>query len=95
MLLAVKLKNMLPKEYTCKLRNITVNGQKRGCSGFIQYGEATVYVNTEGRTEGGGLYLVRTAKDDKDHRGGRNFFANSSTIVETVESLLKVQHVAV
>lgn len=92
LLLAIKLKNMLPKEYTCKLMNIKINGQKRGCSGFIQHGGATVYVNTELPGVG---YLVRTAKDDKDYTGGRNFLANSSTIIETVEALLRVPHVPV
>lgn len=92
LLLALRLKNMLPKEYTCNLNNITINGYKRGCSGFIQHGGATVYVNTEGHN---GLYLVRTAEDDKDYRGGRNFFVESDDLLETVASLLKVPHVAV
>lgn len=91
-LLAIKLKNMLPKEYTCKLKNITINGYKRGCSGFIQHGGATVYVNTQGLN---GLYLVRTAEDDKDYRGGRNFFVERDDLLETVANLLKVPHVAV
>jgi hypothetical protein len=91
-LLARKLKNMLPKEYTYNLGNININGDKRGCSGFIQYRGATVYVNTEGLN---GLYLVRTAADDKDYRGGRNFYPDSKTIAQMVANLLKVPHGAV
>lgn len=54
MLLSVKLKNGLTSlaeqmgmDITTHLKNITVNGQKRGCSGFVTCGESCVYVTTE------------------------------------------------
>lgn len=92
MLLAIKLKNMLPKEYTCKLKNITRNGLKWGCSGFIQHEGATVYINTEEIIRRG-ICAVRTARDDKDYKGGRNFFCTEEEVVDTVANLLKVPHV--
>lgn len=91
-LLAIKLKNMLPKEYTCKLKNITRNGYKLGCSGFIQHEGATVYVNAEDSPRSANC-VVRTARDDKDYTGGRNFFCTEEEIAETVANLLKVPHV--
>lgn len=47
MLLSVKLKNGLTSlaeqmgmDITVNLKNITVNGQRRGCSGFVTCGES-------------------------------------------------------
>ena len=34
-------------EISVKLKDISVNGQKRGCSGFVTCGESCVYVSTE------------------------------------------------
>lgn len=50
-ILCVKLKNMLKEhgDYAFAISNIIINGQKRGCSGYI-YNPATgliLYVNTE------------------------------------------------
>lgn len=49
-ILQLKLKNMLnDQDYMFNLRNISINGQKTGCSGYI-YNPMTglvLYVNTE------------------------------------------------
>lgn len=93
LLLAAELKRMLPKEYTCKLKNIIINGEVRGCNGFIQQGLATVYVNTENLN---GLFLARTARDDKDYRGGRNVYAQSrDSLAVKIGDLLEAPHVEV
>ena len=72
LILSVKLKNQFPNGYTFALKNIVVNGDKRGCSGFISRGDSIVYVNTE--VLGGG-YLYRTASHLKDYKGGVNQYA--------------------
>lgn len=89
LLLAIKLKNMFPRDYICKLENISINGDKRGCDGFIQYNGRTVYVNTEGLW---GQYLVRTAKDDKDYRGGCNQWVNPDRLVAAVKEMLTTKN---
>lgn len=72
LILSTKLKNQFPSGYTFALKNIAVNGDKRGCSGFISLGDSIVYVNTE--VLGGG-YMYRTAAHLKDYTGGVNRFA--------------------
>jgi hypothetical protein len=87
LLLATKLKNQFPSTHTVALKNIAVNGDKRGCSGFIQRGDAIVYVNTE--VLGGG-YLYRTAAHMKDYTGGVNRYARDMAgLVDGINSLLR------
>jgi hypothetical protein len=87
LLLATKLKNQFSSVHQVHLKNISVNGDKRGCSGFIQRGDAIVYVNTE--VLGGG-YLYRTAAHLKDYSGGVNRYARDlAGLVAGVNSLLK------
>jgi hypothetical protein len=87
LLLATKLKNQFTPAHQVHLKNISVNGDKRGCSGFIQRGGAIVYVNTE--VLGGG-YLYRTAAHLKDYTGGVNRYARDlAGLVAGVNSLLK------
>jgi hypothetical protein len=87
LLLATKLKNQFSSVHQVHLKNISVNGDKRGCSGFIQRGGAIVYVNTE--VLGGG-YLYRTAAHLKDYSGGVNRYARDlAGLVAGVNSLLK------
>lgn len=87
MILATKLKNQFTGATVCALKNISVNGDKRGCSGFIQRGDAIVYVNTE--VLGGG-YLYRTAAHLKDYTGGVNRYARDlPTLVAGINSLLR------
>jgi hypothetical protein len=87
LLLATKLKNQFPSTHTVALKNISVNGDKRGCSGFIQRDGAVVYVNTE--VLGGG-YLYRTAAHMKDYTGGVNRYARDLPgLVAGINSLLR------
>ena len=88
LILSTKLKNRFSSVHTVALKNIAVNGDKRGCSGFIQRGDAIVYVNTE--VLGGG-YLYRTAEHMKDYTGGRNLWAKDlDSLVAGITQLLKV-----
>lgn len=88
MILATKLKNRFLSTHTVALKNISVNGDKRGCSGFIARGERIVYVNTEPCGSLG--YMYRTAKHMKDYTGGVNQWAKDlDSLVSGVNALLK------
>ena len=88
LILSTKLKNQFPSAYTVALKNIAVNGDKRGCSGFIARGGAIVYVNTEPCGSLG--YMYRTAKHMKDYTGGVNHWARDlGSLVAGINSLLK------
>ena len=80
LLLATKLKNNLNKAYTVNLKNIAINGNKRGCSGFVSHNDKVVYINTETLCNG---YLYRIAQHTKDYTGGINRYA------KTLEDLIK------
>lgn len=87
MILATKLKNQFPSTHIVALKNIAVNGDKRGCSGFIKRDDKIVYVNTE--VLGGG-YLYRTAAHLKDYTGGVNRYARDlAGLVAGVNSILR------
>jgi len=87
MILSTKLKNQFTGATVCALKNIAVNGDKRGCSGFISRDSAIVYVNTE--VLGGG-YLYRTAQHLKDYTGGVNRYARDlASLVAGINSLLR------
>ncbi len=87
MILSTKLKNRFTSVHTVALKNISVNGDKRGCSGFIARGDAIAYVNTE--VLGGG-YLYRTAAHMKDYTGGVNRWARDlDSLVAGINSLLR------
>ncbi len=88
-ILSTKLKNRFTSAHTVQLKNIVVNGDKRGCSGFIAINDAIVYVNTESMFMG---YLYRTAKSFKDFSGGTNRFAKDlDSLVAGVNTLLSVK----
>jgi hypothetical protein len=88
-ILSTKLKNRFSPDHTVTLRNIRVNDDKRGCSGFIARGGAIVYVNTE--VLGGG-YLYRTAQHLKDFTGGVNCWARDlDSLVAGVTQLIDSQ----
>jgi hypothetical protein len=72
-ILSTKLKNRFTAEHSVSLKNISINGDKRGCSGFISLGDRIVYVNTESFGSLG--YMYRTAKHLKDYTGGVNQWA--------------------
>ena len=80
--LSTKLKNLITKVSKDKdmdlqfyLKNILVNGQKRGCSGFVKNKKngLIVYVDTEGSVLSSlKNYMYRYADDIKDFTGYRN-----------------------
>lgn len=88
LILSAKLKNrFISGAHTFALKNVAVNGDKRGCTGFIQRGDKIVYVNTE--VLGGG-YLYRTAAHMKDYTGGVNRYARDlDSLVAGINQLLK------
>lgn len=88
LILSTKLKNQFSPAHVVALKNIRVNDDKRGCSGFISLAGAIVYVNTE---KCGSLgYLYRTAAHLKDYAGGPNRFARDmESLVSGVNQLLK------
>ncbi len=93
-LFAVRLKKEIAKiapNYQPKLRNVVVNGQKRGCSGFVSNPEngKTVYVNTESSCYQplSGKALVRYAKSDTDYSGSHNEFV---PVERTAEAICKM-----
>jgi hypothetical protein len=90
LILSTKLKNRFTSVHAVNLKNISVNGEKRGCSGFIQRDNAIVYVNTEPCGSLG--YMYRTAKHLKDYSGGMNHWAKDlNSLVDGINSLLRQQ----
>lgn len=92
MILSTKLKNQFSTAHVVALKNIAVNGDKRGCSGFVSLHGVHVYVNTE---KCGGLgYLYRTAQHVKDYTGGVNRWAKDiDGLVRGVNELLAAQFI--
>lgn len=88
LILSTKLKNQFSPAHVVALKNIRVNDDRRGCSGFISLGGSIVYVNTERCGSLG--YLYRTAEHLKDYTGGPNRFARDlESLVAGVNQLLK------
>lgn len=88
LILSTKLKNRFPNADKIELKNIRVNEDKRGCSGFIQANGKIVYVNTEKCFNLG--YMYRTAEHFKDYTGGRNMWAQDlDSLVNGINELLK------
>jgi hypothetical protein len=88
LILSTKLKNRFSSAHNVALKNIAVNGDKRGCSGFIERDGAIVYVNTEPCGSLG--YMYRTAEHMKDYTGGANRWAKDlDSLVAGVNQLLK------
>lgn len=83
-------------EISVKLKDISVNGQKRGCSGFVTCGDSCVYVNTEHSIYGpiSSQSMCRYAKDTKDFssnslKNGYNQFVADDAVAAKVISMLK------
>lgn len=97
LILTTKLKNALnkqggemPLQFT--LKNITINGEKRGCSGFVRNlaNNTVVYINTEESCLSNLHYMYRYADHEKDYTGYRNRWANSlDELAEATINLLK------
>lgn len=86
MLLSIKLKNLIKEcpasngiDFDFYLKNIVINGQKIGCSGFVvnKKNGNIIYVNTEKPVyDGLKRYLYRYADSINDYRGRMNRFCN-------------------
>ena len=89
--LANQVKRIDPELVPVNLRNIVVNGVKRGCSGFFT-NPATgrfVYVNTEQPwCMEKGACMLRFAKDEKDFCGERNEWTDVDHIAAMVAKRL-------
>jgi hypothetical protein len=93
LILATKLKNRFSPAHACTLKNIRVNDDKRGCSGFVTLDGVHVYVNTEACGALG--YMYRTAQHLKDYTGGVNRWARDlDSLVRGVNELLQAQIIA-
>lgn len=97
LILTTKLKNALnkqggdmPLQFT--LKNITINGVKRGCSGFVRNldNNTVVYIDTEEPCLSNLHYMYRYADHEKDYTGYRNRWADSlDELVKATIDLLK------
>lgn len=92
-ILAVKLKNALKKanekygyDLQYDIKNIVINGEKRGCSGFItnKANESCVYTDTEKTCCANLGVMYRYADNNKDYSGYYNRWTGR---VYTVDSL--------
>ena len=84
LILSTKLKNAINQhaegmDLQFTLKNISINGSKRGCNGFIRNkaNNTVVYVDTEEPVLSSLHYMYRYADSEKDYRGYRNRWANS------------------
>ena len=101
---STKLKNSINKknnnnlQLEFHLKNIFINGKKRGCSGFIRNinNNSIVYVNTEGSKRAGKFrdYLYRYADNLKDYTGYRNRWVNSLEDLSNNILILLEKHVS-
>jgi len=82
-IMMTKVKNAIKKNLgngiVFKLHNVSINGEKRGCSGFVTNpaNGVTVYLDTEPSCYAETIYY-RFAKDDKDFSGCRNRHTNKN-----------------
>lgn len=90
-----KVKNLLKKKgvYTVEnVHNIRVNGQLRGCSGFVRLtnGNRYVYFDTEVFSECSGPrdILVRYAKGPEDYVGEINNYTSWAEFGKTIDEML-------
>ena len=85
-----KVKNLLKREgyEAAGFRNTRVNGQLRGCYGFVRKAGSgkVVFVDTEYLTSGTGAgnILVRFARDEKDYCGHRNEWTHFAGLAYTL-----------
>jgi hypothetical protein len=98
LILSTKLKNAINKhangmDLTFTLKNISINGSKRGCSGFIRNNAngSVMYVTTE-RSCATFLkpYMYRYADNEKDYTGYRNRWAK--TFDELATEICRLLH---
>lgn len=100
LILAVKMKNALKKanekygyDLEFNIKNIIINGAKRGCCGFVtnKTNGSCVYLNTE-RTGIGHLgYMYRYADNDKDYTGYHNrWIGKDGTIISLANNIIEL-----
>lgn len=98
-ILSTKLKNAFKKledsdKYSMSFKNISINGDKRGCSGFITNleNDVCVYIDTEQSVMNLGM-LYRYCEQEGEYTGGNNHFAHSleEMVKNTKEMLEKPQ----
>lgn len=84
LILSTKLKNAInahagKMDLAFTLKNISINGSKRGCSGFIRNNAngSVVYVTTEEPYLSNLHFMYRYADNEKDYTGYRNRWANT------------------
>lgn len=92
-LLALKLKRellALNAGLTVQLKNVAVNGEKMGCSGFVTDPGTgrIIYINTDHNHGTSRQALFRVARHEKDFSGGRNHFAKHTDLAEEALQLL-------
>jgi hypothetical protein len=92
-LLATKLRNQITAidpVLIVTLRNVSVNGVKFGCSGFITDPRTGkhVYVNTDHNHGTNTTAFYRTAESTKDYTGGLNHFAEYGDLAQDAVRLL-------
>lgn len=91
-----KIKSMFKTlPFTVKTHNIDINGQKRGCSGFIINNNTNkiCYITTEPYFDGGlfgnknQTIMMRQAKSLSDYTGGTNKWLSVNDIIKTAKCL--------
>ena len=97
LILSTKLKNAISKanpsgEYEFCLKNVVINGSKRGCSGFVKSASngSVVYVTTELTCMPQLGFMYRYADNTKDYTGYHNRWAKGlKDLSENIVNLLQ------
>lgn len=97
-ILSIKTKNLIMKKAEAHcievsfsgVKNIIINGIKRGCSGFVKREDTGtwVYFTTEPSCSKSCNFMHRLAESDRDYHGGHNHFAQS--VDEMAEHIVKL-----
>ena len=84
LILSTKLKNAINRhadgmDLAFTLHNISINGRRLGCSGFVRNNAngSVVYVTTEDTHCSWLNYMYRYADHERDHKGYSNRWANT------------------
>lgn len=94
-LLMTKVKNQIKKYWPnaeFKLHNININGDKKGCSGFIKNPDnnSIVYIDTESANISYLGYMYRYADNFTDYTGYHNRWAKTpDDLFESINLLLQ------
>lgn len=88
-----KLKNDLLKiqpDLVVELKNIRINGQLMGCSGFVTNPSngKIVYICTDNNHGTSPDPYYREAKNNRDYTGGRNHFSTNADLAQDVIDML-------